>query len=381
MSNEQRTVTCILRERIDASNAAEVEEELMEKLGGEFPQKLILDASNLEYISSGGLRVLLKIQKKVPDTSMIGVCQSVYTVMDMTGFTSLLKVKRAVREISKEGLKHIGAGSVGSIWRIDDEKIVKLFAAGRPLESVEKDLQNSRKALECGVSTCIAFEVVKCGESYGIVYELINSNTLQQLLVENPDDHDLIRRYATLVKDSNKIPFVHDASSGPTFKYELLSIVDRMKDVFFNEEELAVARKLLTDLMDFGTFIHGDCHPGNIMVQGDELLFIDMTSADSGDPMLDISSPATACHVLCAVLGGEEYKTRFGISGEAADRIWDEFLHCYYEGESAEAIALKKRQAEKLGALKLLCTAFQIRDLFSDEGIEVLRRIVLDQVL
>ena len=57
-------VTINLSGRIDANNAGILEEEISSQLA-KFPGEIpIFDAENLSYISSAGLRVLLKLSKK-----------------------------------------------------------------------------------------------------------------------------------------------------------------------------------------------------------------------------------------------------------------------------------------------------------------------------
>ena len=53
-----------IKGKIDTSNAAEFEKEIMAAKPAE------IDASQLEYISSAGLRVLLKLTKAVGDVTV-----------------------------------------------------------------------------------------------------------------------------------------------------------------------------------------------------------------------------------------------------------------------------------------------------------------------
>ena len=53
--------------RIDTNNAAQVEKELQEQLAAQNETQLVFDAAGLEYISSAGLRVLLRVRKQYPD--------------------------------------------------------------------------------------------------------------------------------------------------------------------------------------------------------------------------------------------------------------------------------------------------------------------------
>ena len=65
------TLTVELEGRIDTTNAADIDKELFELVDANNPRKVILDASKLEYISSVGLRVVLKLKKTVDDTAVV----------------------------------------------------------------------------------------------------------------------------------------------------------------------------------------------------------------------------------------------------------------------------------------------------------------------
>ena len=107
---DERTVIS-LDGRIDTTNAQQVEDELLGILEAHSSEDISFDASKLEYISSAGLRVLLKIQKtrKLP-TTLFNVSRDVYEIFETTGFTELLDVKKALRKVSLEGCDVIGKG-------------------------------------------------------------------------------------------------------------------------------------------------------------------------------------------------------------------------------------------------------------------------------
>ena len=79
--------------RIDASNAPAVEKEIF-RIKNENPGKhTVIDADCLEYISSAGLRVILKLRKEEPKLAIINVSPEVYEIFDMTGFTDILSIE------------------------------------------------------------------------------------------------------------------------------------------------------------------------------------------------------------------------------------------------------------------------------------------------
>ena len=87
-------VTLIVSGRIDTQTAPEVESELDAVLPG--IKELTFDMTNLEYVSSAGLRVILKAQKVMNtqgSMKLIGVNESIMEVFDITGFLDILTIE------------------------------------------------------------------------------------------------------------------------------------------------------------------------------------------------------------------------------------------------------------------------------------------------
>ena len=78
---------------IDATNAAEVEEVLMD-VAGKF-DNLLLDMEKLEYVSSAGLRafkrVYMELRRKSGTLSAKNVDKAIMEVLEVPGFTRLFK--------------------------------------------------------------------------------------------------------------------------------------------------------------------------------------------------------------------------------------------------------------------------------------------------
>ena len=113
--------------RVDASNAPAVEKEIF-RIKDENPGKhTVIDADNLEYISSAGLRVILKLRKEEPKLAIINVSPEVYDIFDMTGFTDIVTVEKAYLRMSVDGCEFIAKGANGAVYRYDNETIVKTY--------------------------------------------------------------------------------------------------------------------------------------------------------------------------------------------------------------------------------------------------------------
>jgi len=94
--------------RIDASNAATAEREVLAQLEiSGF--KLVIDLSAVEYLSSAGLRVLLVAAKtakqKGGQTVLAAARPAVAEVFKMSGFDKIMKMTAS----TEEGLTHIAS--------------------------------------------------------------------------------------------------------------------------------------------------------------------------------------------------------------------------------------------------------------------------------
>jgi len=88
------TLEIALEGRLDTTTSPELEKELDDVLDG--VEELIMDFSNLEYISSAGLRVLLSVHKALHNKGRMKVVnpnEIVREVFEVTGFDNILTIE------------------------------------------------------------------------------------------------------------------------------------------------------------------------------------------------------------------------------------------------------------------------------------------------
>ena len=166
--------------RIDTNNAAEVEAKINSIITKNSGYELVLDAEKLDYISSAGLRVVLRLRKVHPEIMVTNVSSEVYEIFDMTGFTEMLKVEKAFKTISVDGCDVIGQGSNGVVYRTDPETIVKVYRNPDSLDDIRHEREVARRALILGIPTAISYDIVKVGSKYGSVFELLNAKSFTE---------------------------------------------------------------------------------------------------------------------------------------------------------------------------------------------------------
>ena len=88
----------VLPETLDAKNALEFETETDRLVEEKQAKTLVFDAENMIYISSAGLRIILKLMKRKINVSVINVSDYVYDIFDLTGYTNLMPIEKKSRQ-------------------------------------------------------------------------------------------------------------------------------------------------------------------------------------------------------------------------------------------------------------------------------------------
>ena len=280
IENEEKIIIKLIR-RIDSANSADVEADIFKKIDGQDGKEVIIDAAELEYISSAGLRVLMKLQKHFHKRLEIrNVSRDVYDIFETTGFTELFDVKKARRNISVDGLEVIGRGFFGTVYRIDSDSIVKVYNGADKLPMIENEIKLAKKAFLCGLPTAIAYDIVKVGENYGSVFEMLKAKTFHELVQEGDIPFESVMdRYTDLLK------LVHhtkpEKGTFPSYREIYLGYMEVIKECL-TEAQYEALKNLLISMDEEDTIVHGDIQMKNVMMAGDDPMLIDMDTLGQG---------------------------------------------------------------------------------------------------
>ncbi len=307
------------------STAPEAEEKIF-NIKNENPGKhTVVDADKLEYISSAGLRVILRLRKEDPDLAIINVSSDVYEVFDMTGFTDMVTVEKAYPRMSVEGCEFIAKGANGAVYRYDDETILKTYFAADALPEIKQERENARRAFVLGVNTAIPYGIVRVGDGYGTVTELLNATSVSKLIRKNPDDlTEAVNYYVDMLKNIHSIKVEDDVV--PDMRETAL---DWAKFVASHipEDQGKKLLALVEAVPKQNTLMHGDYHTNNIMVQNGEPLLIDMDTLCMGHPVFELGSMFNA-FVGYSELDHQNMQEFFGYSFETAGKFAAGYYAC-----------------------------------------------------
>ena len=340
-----------LPERVDANNANQIEQDLFLVPNLKNAQEIIIDADNLNYISSLGLRVILKFQKKFKNVpiSVINVSGNIYNIFDDTGFTSFLNVKKKLRFVDVNAFQLLGVGMYGAVYRINEEQILKVFHGINSENAIQPIIKTIRAAFIHDIPTIIPFEIVRTEKGIGMILELLNSEMMSTLMKNNPEKlGKYVGDMVTLSKSLANTQF--EEGTLRSYNEMLMSKLDNAEK-FLLPEEIATIKKYIDSVPQRNTAVHGDFHARNIMVMDEKPILIDMDEFSLGHPVWDIGNlhciyqalahaDSEMIEDLLCIAGkidwADFYIKIIGFTFDEADEIWEKFFNGYFAEYSQE---------------------------------------------
>lgn len=347
--------------KISNINVFEVEKNIDDALKNLADKKnLVLDMRDVEYISSAGVRIILKLAKKFHELKIRDATPEVYSVLDMTGLTKIISVTRALREVSPDGAEIIGKGYAGTVYRLNDDLILKLYNEGITRDLVDKEKSNAEKAFLNGIPTAVSYDVVRHGNQFGIIFEMMNAKNLAEVFAAEPQNFDsIVRREAQFLRKLHKTPFA--SSTLPAMKDNYKWHLSRTTE-FLSPEEIQILCSLVDEIPDRETFLHGDFHPKNIMVSNGEFILIDMTDVALGHPIFDLMCVLFSCRY--STWGQPERLPKIiGFDAATAEKYLNAVFKNYFESADENFVAKAMELSEKLSWLRRLVALPYLKEL------------------
>jgi uncharacterized protein (TIGR02172 family) len=347
IKNDNGQVVLTFEGRMETSFVQQITDKVFTLLAEqEVITELICDVHGLSYISSSGLRLILQLAKQYENFRVIGAGPEVYQVFDITGFTQMIKIERAMRSLSVAGCEMIGRGGVGVVYRLGEDTIIKVFRKGTTMQEVQSEISLSKDAFVLGMPTAISFDIVRVGECYGLVYELLNAETLSSCIKREPERmEEFARMYAELFQ---RLHDIHVPEGG-----RIPSALEREKEAlrhiskYFDAASVDLLLEVVYAIPASDRLLHCDLQTKNVMKQGDELMLIDMGEISYGHPMLDLGHAYSA---MVTLLG--DYESIIGMPKEYGRQLWDYFMTYYFEGASPELLAHRREQLDVIGTVR-----------------------------
>lgn len=362
---ENNVLTISLSGRIDSSNAAQIEEELNALRQANPAELLVLDAEALEYISSAGLRVILRTRKEMPNLKLTNVNAEVYEILDMTGFTEMMTVEKAYRRLSVEGCEVIGQGANGKVYRLDTDTIIKVYYNSDALPDIHRERELARRAFVLGIPTAIPYDVVRVDDSYGSVFELLNAETFAKLIVKEPEKQNY---YVDLSVEL--LQKIHGTEVRPEDMPDMRDVAlnwAEFLEPYLPKADYDKLHSLIEAVPVHHGMLHGDYHLKNVMMQNNEVLLIDMDTLCQGDPVFEFASIWLA-YAGYSELDPQILRDFIGIEPDVGKAIWERTLRMYFPNASEEELTSYVTRARIIGYTRQMRRTIRRKGFETDTG-------------
>ena len=348
---ENNTLTIYLEGNVDTNNAEQIGQEIDNIRNNNPEGSFVIDAENLKYISSAGLRQILRLKKKEKDFRIINCSSEIYEIFDMTGFAEMMDIQKAYRKISVDGCEKIGEGSNGIVYRLNPDTIIKVYKNSDALDDIKRERELAKTALVLGINTAIPFDVVKVGDLYGSVFELLSAKSLTKLIVSEPENKDkYIKIFADMLKEIHNTQI--KPGTLPEVKKTAISWVEWLKP-HIPAETFDKLLKLVSAVPDRDTMIHGDYHTNNVHYQNGESILIDMDTLSVGHPVFEFASIYLA-YIGYGLIDHSKVSEFLKLDWDTAGYVWEKLVDLYFEDKDEAFKESVKEKAKVIGFTRML---------------------------
>ena len=373
--DDGKYIVLYLKGRIDGSNAAAFHDEVMNEFDKVADKNFIIDMSDILYVSSAGIRVLISAQKTGKLYRIINVSKDVHEVFEMTGITQIIKIETKLRNVSVDGLELLGVGTTGVVYKLDDDKVIKVFKEGYTLDRVYDEQEKTRTVLLSGVPCAVPYDIVKVNDQYALIFELVAAQMLSKDFVEANKNADMeasknvVNLLCKYVKKFHSITLPE--GSLPNKKKEYIDFINELKGKYINEEDADYAYDVVNGIEDSNNYIHGDLNLNNVVKCDGEMMLIDVVDSALGNGIFDIN-----IYVGLYYLGriNKEIYEKMETTKEFQEMFMNEVFNVYYEELDSETKKQRYKEYIVSGIIRLFMKLKQDRflDILGKEQINAI---------
>lgn len=231
------------------------------------------------------------------------------------------------KDIDLSGWTKVGQGGNGTTYEnpTQPDLILKVDKARiNTLEFVKHEFEVSKAVEALGLPTPKMHEMVRVGNLYATISDRIkDKKSLSRICHDEPQR---IEEMAQLMSHNGKILFstICNTDFFPSRKEQLMRALDKVQ--FINSKNRRILKDFARTIQDIKTCSHGDFNMGNLVLSGDQPVWIDLDRFGYGDPMFDIGHLYQICNVYAPM---KQVQDIFHMTEQQLGLFWDAFAKAY----------------------------------------------------
>jgi len=181
--------------------------------------------------------------------------------------------------------KPLARGRTADVYRWDDKHVLKLFHNWFEFEDIQYEFRIAHAVHASGVKTPAVKELIQVEGRNGLIYERVDGRSMVEIFSHKPW---LVFSYSRVLAK------LHGEMHECVFKAEVPHQYDKLRNKINHADVLTTSlkNKLLTELESLPRaerVCHGDFHPANVLITGDDAIVIDWIDAARGNPLADVA--------------------------------------------------------------------------------------------
>ena len=258
-----------------------------------------------------------------------------------------------LRQLSAEGLELIGEGTTAKVYGLSADEVVKVFSSFISPEEIRGYFTVTKKLEEAGINVAKAKELVKVGDTLGIIYERVSSRNVGDIIFHGIGGRDMAAfgkwtdYYVEKARSLHAITFPD--GTFPDIRERYAKKLDAISGIILSSEYVPCLKEYLFSIPKFCHYLHGDLNPTNIII-GDKDRLIDAGEAALGDGIFDFAYLSSIVVFFEKLFPGFCEK-HYQASAEDIRLFYDMVIDRYYAGCSGEERSGIREKLKILGVI------------------------------
>lgn len=309
---------------------------------------IFLDAKQLNDYTVSGIKELRRLHDITNNVIVLNLSNDMYDLFSNIGYVDIFYTYKEFKQFKLNNAERVGGGMNGDVYRISDDKAIKVYSEKVSLYEIIKEERITRWAFEAGLPTSCTLGLVKVEDKVALLYEYTNIKGVAKYIVDDPEHFDeYIKDYANFLKKIDTIKA--DTNFLPSKKKEFLSYLKDISDEI-DEEHYQKLTRIINSIPEGNTIVHGDAHARNIRYSKNGLRVIDLGDLGYGDPIFELVA------LYATYVGYRKISTKdvVKIGNENYQKIWDSLFPNMYPELSKNELEKKENYLAALAYTRIL---------------------------